>query len=224
MDPLISHAHPQERESRSILDKYAFAADYLSGIGLNPNDIIDSNLADQYSPTFGESETVCRSRRQADTDTTLLNLTLASSDLVQMPTPRRHHLLVRGLGSGHYWTRSLVPLTYSTTVPLISEHHHKRSPLTLTRAQRTFGCPQTAAIAMVINSMRPIVQLSARLIKISPLPMWGHFHSTLDGFLTFNLTSHLLFAPPSFLYALDNPDLDERLGMKREPAESRAKS
>src|SRR5712691_3706646 len=49
-DPLIL-PHPQEREARSILDKYAFAADYLSGIGLNPNDIIDSNLADQYSPT-----------------------------------------------------------------------------------------------------------------------------------------------------------------------------
>ena len=48
----------QEREARSILDKYAFAADYLSGIGLNPNDIIDSNLADRYSPPFGDSETV----------------------------------------------------------------------------------------------------------------------------------------------------------------------
>ena len=129
----------------------------------------------------------CR-RRQADTDTTL---TLASSDRVQMPNRRRHHLLVQGLGSGHYWTRSLVPSTYSTTVLLISEHRHKRSPLTLIRAQRTFGCPKTAAIAMVINSMRPIVQLSARLIKISPLPMWGHFkfHSTLDRFP--NLTSHL---------------------------------
>jgi hypothetical protein len=55
-DPLIS-PHSQEREARSILDKYRFAADYLSGIGLNPNDIIDSNLADQYSPTFGASET-----------------------------------------------------------------------------------------------------------------------------------------------------------------------
>jgi hypothetical protein len=57
-DLLISPAHPQEREARSILDKYAFAADYLSGIGLNPNDIIDSNMADQYSPTFGDSKTV----------------------------------------------------------------------------------------------------------------------------------------------------------------------
>lgn len=47
-----------EREARSILDKYAFAADYLSGVGLNPNDIIDLNLADQYSPTFGDSENV----------------------------------------------------------------------------------------------------------------------------------------------------------------------
>lgn len=55
--PLIS-PYPQERESRSILHKYASAADYLSGIGLNPNDIIDSNLADQYSPTFGDSEAV----------------------------------------------------------------------------------------------------------------------------------------------------------------------
>lgn len=57
-NPLISPAHPQEGEARSILDKYAFAADYLSGIGLNPNDVIDSNLADQYSPTSGDSETV----------------------------------------------------------------------------------------------------------------------------------------------------------------------
>jgi hypothetical protein len=56
-DPLIS-PYPQEREARSILDKYAFASDYLSGIGLNPNDIIDSNLADQYSSTFGDSEAV----------------------------------------------------------------------------------------------------------------------------------------------------------------------
>ena len=121
----------------------------------------------------------CR-RRQAYTDTTL---TLASSDLVQMPNRRRLHLLVQGRGSGHYWTKSLEPSIYSTTVLPVSEHRHKRSLLTSTRAQRTSGCPQTAAIAIVINSMRPIVQLSARLIKISPLPMWGHFHSTIDGFL-----------------------------------------
>lgn len=141
---------------------------------------------------------VCHGR-QADMDTdTTLTLILASSDLVQMPNRRRH----QGLGSGHYWTRSLVPLTYSTTVLLVSEHRHKRSPLTLTRAQRTFGCPQTAAIAMVINSMRPIVQLSARLIKNFPLPTWVIFAPpTFDGFLISHLSPALLRLT-FFLYAL----------------------
>lgn len=148
----------------------------------------------QLSVTLG----LAACRRQADTDTTPL---LASLDLVQMPN-RRHHLLVQELGSGRYWTRSLVLSTYSTSVLLVSERRHKRSPLTLTRAPRTFGCPQTAATAMGINSMRPVVQLSTRLIKISPLPMWEIFTPptlVLDGFLT---SSFHLFIIPPFSYAL----------------------
>lgn len=43
----------QEREARSILYKYAPAAEYLSGIGLNPDDIIE--LANRYyTPAFGD--------------------------------------------------------------------------------------------------------------------------------------------------------------------------
>ena len=167
--------------------------------------------------------TACGRQSQADTDTDTA-LALASSVPVQIPNHRR-----RQLGSGHYWTRFLVPSTYSTTVLLVSEHRHKRSPLTLTRAQRTFGCLHTAAIAMVINSMRPIVQRPARLIKISPLPMWVITHPT--GSSEFDVSHPLFFAPPCFCLSLllllympwiiriwtnDSPD-------EREPAESRAK-
>ena len=112
--------------------------------------------------------------------------TRASSDLAQMPNLGRHRLIlpVRGfrhsglrrrLGSYHYRTRSLVPSTYSTTALPISGHRRRPSPSTLTRVQQTFGCPRSAATAMVINSTQLVVQLSARLIRISPLPMWAVF-------------------------------------------------
>jgi hypothetical protein len=128
-------------------------------------------------------------RHRADRDTTR-----ASSHLAQMPKPRRHRpispvLIIRhsflrrlllGLGSGHYRTRSLVSSTYSTTVLLASGHRHKPSPSTLTRGQRTFGYPQSAATAMAVNSMRFKVQLIARLIGISPLPMWVVCYSTRE--------------------------------------------
>ena len=120
-------------------------------------------------------------RHRADRDTTQ-----ASMDLAQIPKlgPRRLILPVRIFrrsplrrrpGSCHYRTRSLAPWTYSTTALLISGHRHKLSPSTLIRAQQTFGCPQSVATAMVINSTRVIVQLFARPIRISLLPMWVIF-------------------------------------------------
>jgi hypothetical protein len=42
------------REALSIRNKYAPAAEYLSGIGLNPDDIVE--LADQYPSALGDPE------------------------------------------------------------------------------------------------------------------------------------------------------------------------
>jgi hypothetical protein len=125
-----------------------------------------------------------RRHHRADRDTTR-----ASSDLAQMFKPAGRHRLILpalnirrsvlrrlllGLGSGHYRTRSPVSSTYSTTVLLVSGRRRKPSPSTLTRAQQTFGCPQGAATAVVVNSTRFIAQRFAQQIKISPLPMWVH--------------------------------------------------
>ncbi|KAI0256411.1 aspartic peptidase domain-containing protein [Lactifluus subvellereus] len=55
-----------ERETRSVLVKYAHASRYFAGIGLNPDDVI--KLADHYSPAFSAHERPSVSLPPSDAD------------------------------------------------------------------------------------------------------------------------------------------------------------
>ena len=221
-DPLISpaHPHPQEKEARSILDKYAFAADYLSGIGLNPNDITDLNLADQFSPTFGDSETVPPPSGHGHGQDS--GLTGSSADAQSEMTPST------STGTGQW------PLVDEVSGVLDILYYGPTRfgtpPQTLTVDVDTGSadlwvpancgnCHGHQFDAAHSSTFRPSNQ-DFSITYVGTV----HFHSALDGLLPpTNLTSHLLFAPPP---PYNNPERNDSrtMMMKREPAESRAES
>jgi len=220
-DPLIL-PHPQEREARSILDKYAFAADYLSGIGLNPNDIIDSNLADQYSPTFGDSETdgvppPSGHGHGQDSDSGLIE---SGADAQSETTPST------STGTGQW--PLLDEVSGALDILYYGPTRYGTPPQTLTVDVDTGSadlwvpancgnCHGHQFDAAHSSTFHP----SNQDFSITYV---GHFITprTLDGFLT-SSSPHLFFLP-SFYMPLDNSDLGRTTRMMKGNRQSLGKS